>query len=64
MHPFGIVEFLRQYSSPGKAEFSVVKLQKKLAEGVGMCDNVEINRNSEVSADKVYRTVNLNVEFL
>jgi hypothetical protein len=31
---------------------------------VGGYDNVEINWKSHVSADKIYKTVNLNVEFL
>lgn len=47
-----------------KGMFPVAKMQKNLAGEVDMCDYLEINQNSEVSADKVYRPVNLNVEFL
>lgn len=47
-----------------KGVFPVAKMQKNLAGEVGVFGNLEINRNSEVSADKVYRPVNLNVEFL
>lgn len=47
-----------------KGVFPVAKMQKNLAGEVDMCDNLEINQNSEVSAEKFYRPVNLNVEFL
>lgn len=47
-----------------KGVFPVAKMQKNLAGEVDMCDNLKINQNSEVSAEKFYRPVNLNVEFL